>query len=65
MIAITSIWNLCSTAESAPQAKENRGVPVARLPLALRRHADEGHDVGCANYKARLNLGSAWLQRLS
>lgn len=56
MIAITSIWNLCSTAEQCPQAKENHGVPVAHLLLALRRHTDEGHDVGSANYKARLNL---------
>jgi hypothetical protein len=56
MIAITSIWNLCSTAEQRPQAKENHGVPVAHLLSALRRHADEGLDVGSANYKARLNL---------
>ena len=39
-----------------PQDKENHCPRGAPRVYRIRRHADEGRDVGSANYKARLNL---------
>ena len=55
MMTFASIWNLCSTAARRPQDKENH-CARSSLVLRFRRHTGEGRDVGCANYKARLNL---------
>lgn len=56
MMTFASIWNLCSTAAPQPQDKEYYCFPRNILESLVRRHADEGRDVGTANYKARLNL---------